>query len=178
MTARAQLADENGDRVAALAAWSAAIAVEPKDPGLLAERGIEYVRAGQNVLADKDFLAARALASDATSLNNMCWKKATAGVALQSALEECDLALAKVPDAPAYLDSKALVLLRLGRVDDAIAVYGKALERRPRQPSSLFGRVVAWTRKGDKAKADADAAAALKADPDVRTQFEGYGIRI
>ena len=71
-----------------------------------------------------------------------------------------------------------LMLLRLGRLDEAIAAYGKALERRPNQPSSLFGRAAAWARKGDKAKADADIAAALKADPDVRTEFEGYGIRI
>lgn len=178
MVARAQLADDSGDRAASIAAWSEVVAAAPKDPALLAERGIEYVRAGQNALADKDFAAARALATDPTLLNNMCWEKATAGVALQSALEDCDMALAKAPDSPAYLDSKGLVLLRLGRVDEAIAAYGKALDRRPNQPSSLFGRAAAWARKGDKAKADADIAAALKSDPDVRTEFEGYGIRI
>ncbi len=178
IVARARFADESGDRAASLAAWSAAIAAEPKDPGLLADRGIEYLRAGQNGLAAKDFAAARALATDPTLLNNMCWEKAIAGVALESALEECDLALSKVPDAAAYLDSKGLVLLRLGRLDEAISVYGKALDKRPNQSSSLFGRAAAWARKGDKAKADADVAAALKANPDVRTEFEGYGIRI
>jgi tetratricopeptide (TPR) repeat protein len=178
LTARAQLADERGDRPASLAAWSAAIAAAPKDPALLVERGIEYSRSGQSGPADKDFAAARSLATEAVLLNNMCWEKATAGIALQSALEDCDAALSKAPDAAAYLDSKGLVLLRLGRLDEAIAVYGKALDKRPNQPSSLFGRAAAWARKGDKAKADADVAAALKIDPDVRTEFEGYGIKI
>jgi hypothetical protein len=37
---------------------------------------------------------------------------------------------------------------------------------------------VAWARKGDKAKSDADAAAASSIDPDIRNTFEGYGITL
>ncbi|MEK7413336.1 MAG: tetratricopeptide repeat protein, partial [Planctomycetota bacterium] len=71
-----------------------------------------------------------------------------------------------------YLDSRGLVLLQLGRLDDAIADYDRALTKSPNIPSSLFGRAVAWARKGDRAKSESDAAAATKIDPDVRANFE------
>ena len=106
----------------------------------------------------------------------MCWEKATAGVALESALADCDAALAKSPDVAAYLDSRAFVMLRLGRLDEAIAGYTRAIHAAPRQAASLYGRGVAWSRKGDKAQAAADQAAALKIDANVRTEFETYGV--
>ncbi len=64
----------------------------------------------------------------------------------------------------------------LGRLDEAIADYTRAITRSPHQAASLFGRGVAWSRKGDKAQAAADQAAALKFDPQVRAEFEGYGV--
>jgi hypothetical protein len=42
----------------------------------------------------------------------------------------------------------------------------------------MFGRAIAWSRKGDRAKADADTAAALKIDPDISTHFERYGMKL
>jgi tetratricopeptide (TPR) repeat protein/transglutaminase-like putative cysteine protease len=178
LTAKARLIDDGGDRAAAIAAWTAALAASPEDSDMLIGRGIAYVRAGQDAPAERDFAAARARNAEPVALNNMCWTKAIAGVALQSALEDCDLALGKAPDTPGFLDSRGLVLLRLGRIDEAIAAYDKALAKRPSQPSSLFGRAAAWAKKGDKARSDADVAAALKADPNVRSEFERYGIRI
>ena len=127
--------------------------------------------------AEKDFAVARGKVSDAPPLNNMCWAKATAGVALESALADCNAALSKMPDLPSYLDSRGLVLLRMGRFDDAIADYSKALAKNPTLPSSLYGRAVAWARKGDKAKSDADAAAAIKVNANVKAEFERYGVR-
>ena len=46
----------------------------------------------------------------------MCWAKAIAGVALGSALADCNAALAKAPNVAGYLDSRGLVLLRLDRL--------------------------------------------------------------
>jgi tetratricopeptide (TPR) repeat protein len=99
-------------------------------------------------------------------------------VALESALADCNAALAKAPDVAGYLDSRGLVLLRLGRLDDAIVDYNRALAKSPNMPSSLFGRAVAWARKGDRAKSESDAAAAAKIDPDVRADFERYGVSL
>lgn len=178
MAAKADLQVEDGDFAGAVATYSSAIAAAPEEPRLLALRGIAYTRAGDSARAEKDFAAARAMATEATALNNLCWAKALAGVALESALIDCDAALSKSPESPAYLDSRALVLLRLGRVDEAIADYGRALAAAPDQTSSLYGRAVAWARKGEKAKSAADLAAALKINPNVQTRFEGYGVKL
>ncbi len=178
LAAKADLQVEEGDFAGAIATYSTAIAASPEEPRLLAERGIAYSRKGDSGHAEKDFAAARAKAGEASELNGICWSKATAGVALESALADCDFALSKAPGNSAYLDSRALVLLRLGRIDEAIADYDRALAKSPNQSSSLFGRALAWARKGDKAKSDADLAAALKLSPDVRTRFEGYGLKL
>lgn len=175
---KAHIQRDRGDHAASIASWSAAISSEPDANHLLVGRGITYMLAGQKDLAEKDFAAARAHSTLAAEFNNMCWAKATAGVALHSALQDCDMALEKKPESAAYLDSRALVLLQLGRFDEAIEYYDRALAKRPTQPGSLFGRAVAWARKGDKSRSDADLTAALKVDPDVQKEFVSYGIEL
>jgi tetratricopeptide (TPR) repeat protein/transglutaminase-like putative cysteine protease len=176
--AMARLSAEGGDHEAAIRSWTAAIEAEPEDLGLLINRGVAYLRSGQAALGEADHATVRSRRrNDATVHNNICWAKATAGVALDSALADCNAALALEPEAPAFLDSRALVFLRLGRFDEAIADYDRALAAAPRQPPSLFGRAIAWSRKGDRVRADADAAAAERNDPTIRRTFERYGVR-
>lgn len=177
MAAKADLLVEQGDFAGATAVYSKALEGSPQDLGLLIGRGVVYARAGDGPRAEKDFAAARGKTPQPGLLNNLCWAKATAGVALDSALQDCNAAVAGTPDQPAFLDSRGLVQLRLGHADDAIADYDRALAIRPDQPSSLFGRAVAWARKGDKTKSDADAAAAAKIDPNIQTTFEQYGVK-
>lgn len=182
LAAKAKLLAEAGDGAGAIRVWNAAVAADPQGADLLVGRGIAYMQAGNTALAQKDFAAARALPASgpeaANRLNSMCWAKATAGVALESALADCDAALSKAPGIAGFLDSRGLVLLRLGRIDEAIEAYNRALANRPTQPSSLYGRAAAWARKGDTARARADAEAALRINPDVRSEFEGYGIKL
>ena len=177
LNAKAGLLQERGDAAGAIALYSKGLQASPADLDLLVGRGIAYAKSGDRSHADVDFDAARARATQAAQLNAICWEKATAGVALESALADCDAALAKAPGTPGYLDSRGLVLLRLGRLDESIASYTRAIAKSPRQAPSLFGRGIAWSRKGDKAQAAADEAAALRIDPKVRSQFEGYGVR-
>lgn len=178
LTAKARLEAENGNVAGAIAIYSAVLHDASDDVDALVNRGIAYVRSGDPVRAEKDFAQARAKVSKAVDFNNICWIKATAGVALESALSDCNAALAKEPDFPGFLDSRGLVLLRLGRLDDAVADYDRALAKAPRMPSSLFGRAIAQARKGEKAKSDVDYAAALRANPDVEAEFEDYGITL
>jgi len=178
LTAKAMLEVENGNFTGAIDIYSASLRDAPDDLDTLVNRGIAYVRSGDLVRAEKDFAQARAKGSKAVDFNNICWAKATAGVALESALSDCNAALAKEPDFPGFLDSRGLVLLRLGRLDDAIADYDRALAKAPRMPSSLFGRAIAQARKGNKAKSDVDYATALRVDPDVEAEFKGYGITL
>ncbi len=173
----AKLHEQVGNTAAALAAWSEAIAVEPDAPEGLIGRGVLHARAGRDEAAAKDFAAARALTSEPHMLNSLCWAKATAGGALESALADCNAALAKAPDSPAFLDSRALVYLKLGQLDKAMTDYDAALKGAPEQTASLYGRAVVWARRGDKAKSDVDAAAALSLNPDVERRFAEYRIK-
>jgi tetratricopeptide (TPR) repeat protein len=182
LLAKAGLQSEHGDNAGAVATLSEAIAKPGAEPdsmsGLLGARGIAYARSGDMALAERDFLVARGQARTARALNDLCWEKAIAGVALESALADCDAAVFRARGNAAILDSRGFVLLRLGRFDDAIADYGRALAIAPGQASSLFGRAVARARTGDKTQSAADADAALKADANVKAEFEGYGIKL
>jgi Flp pilus assembly protein TadD len=126
---KADLQTESGDLTGAISTYSSAIAKSPDDFTLLMGRGIAYARSGEAAHADADFQRARGKAAEPVIFNNMCWAKATAGVALESALADCNAALTKAPDMAGYLDSRGLVLLRLGRIDDAIADYDQALAK-------------------------------------------------
>jgi len=175
--AKATLEQQAGNPALAAAILTKS-ALADADSYLLTKRGIAYLLAGQQAKADQDFAAARARAKSAGELNNICFEKAKAGVALADALGDCDAALAKQPDSSAALDSRAFVLLRLGRYDEAIADYGKALVARPALADSLLGRAIAWARKGDKAKSELDLAAARKSDPSIETTFADYGVTL
>ncbi len=176
--AKAALTGEGGDWPSAVAQYTALLADYPDNVRALAGRGTALARKGDMAAAEKDFALARAKATSADELNELCWSKATAGIALDSALLDCDAALAKQPDAAAIIDSRAFVLLRLGRYDDAIAGYDAALAKEPMLVASLFGRGVAWAHKGDKAKAAADFAKAEENDPNVKARFAVYGVSV
>lgn len=176
LVAKAELLKETGDLIGAIATYTSVIASAPDEPAPLTGRGIAYTQTGQTGLAEKDFAAARKLAKDDVELNNMCWSKAVAGVALQSALLDCDAALAKTPGQPAFLDSRGLVLLRLGRLDDAIATYNAALAASPGLANSLYGRAIAWDRKGEPEKAAQDRKAALRITPDIAKKYKDMGL--
>ncbi len=167
-----------GDYAGAIETLSKAMAVSSDSADLLAKRGMAYLRLGHAEQAEQDFAAARSKSTQAQTLNNLCWMKATANIALESALQDCDAALSKAPDLAGVLDSRAFVLLRLGRFDEAIAAYDKALAKRPDLPQSLYGRAVAWARKGDMARSQADAEAAIKLDAYVKSEFDGYGVKL
>jgi tetratricopeptide (TPR) repeat protein len=171
---KAILQGERGDWHGATASLSQAIAKGGEVRGLLVRRGIAWTRAGDSAQADKDFTEARKGAGTAPLLNNLCWTKALEGVALDRALEECGAAVALAPGEVSVLDSHAFVLLRLGRVDEALAEYNRVLAEQPRLVASLYGRSLAEARKGDMTAADRDMAAALKINGKVGDEFAPY----
>ena len=81
------------------------------------------------------------------------------------------------PDAASYLDSLGMVLLRLGRLDEAVETYGRAIAK-GRPAASFMGRAIAHARKGDLTQAQADRAEALKLYPDIERQFADYGLEV
>ena len=98
-----------------------------------------------------------------TGLNERCWLRATSNRDLRQALDDCNEALdlrtdsqeefgtliRASEDAPDVLDSRALVYLRLGKLEDAIHDYDSALHTDPGMPTSLYGRGLAKLRPGE-----------------------------
>lgn len=175
LAAKAGLLVEDGKFAEAISIYDAQLAEAPNDSKLLMLRGFAKIRAGNSKGSAVDLAAAAAQLKTPDQLNNSCWMKAVAGLALESALEDCNRALNLSPRNAGYLDSKGLVQLRLGRTDDAISTYSEALALR-QFPGSYYGRGIAWRRKGDKVRADADIAAARNIDARVPAEFAGYGV--
>lgn len=175
---KADFLGEQGHWREAATLISGLIVTKPTDLDLLSQRGIAYAKLGEKALADKDFAAARATAKTGPALNNLCWQKATAGIALDSALDECTQAIALSPDAASIRDSRAFVLLRLGRLDEALAEYDRALAKAPDLAASLYGKAIAEQRKGENSDATRDAQAAMKLNPRVQERFDGFGMTL
>ena len=171
---KADLLEEKGDWTGSAALLSKALADAPESQ-LFVRRGIALYKLGRTAEAEKDFKAAVAAEPGARIWNNLCWAKATAGIALESGLEDCNQALRLAPGNRSYLDSRGLVLLRLGKIDAAIADYDQALADGPFS-SALLGRSLALAKKGDSARSASDRSAAEKMDPDVVERFRGYGL--
>jgi predicted aspartyl protease/tetratricopeptide (TPR) repeat protein len=110
------------------------------------------------------------------ALNDRCWARALLGRDLDKALADCDAALRLMPHRPPYLDSRALVRLRLGQLDEAIADYDEALKTQPNIAWALYGRGVAKMRKGMKAEGEADIKAATAIAPRLPDQAKRYGV--
>lgn len=178
MALKAEIQAQRGDLAGALTTYDLAVANAQDNPEIIIARGVIKLRLNRPGDAERDFALAHKDIKDAPAsmLNSMCWKKATAGVALASALADCDAALAKEPKSGAIADSRAFVLLRMGRLDDAIIAYGHALDLAPGLAASHFGRAVAYAHSGNKASAEADAAAARAIDPEIAARFRQYGV--
>lgn len=95
---------------------------------------------------------------------------------LQSALQDCRDALKLSPDAGQYLDSLGMVLLKLGKLDEALDAYNRAVAKNT-GAASLMGRAFVYLRKGDRAHAEADAAAARKLAANIDDDFADYGLK-
>lgn len=156
---------------------NAALRADGDPYDLLIHRGIAYAKSHQDSLAKRDFAAARAQAVSAQQLNDMCWTLATLDVALDVALSACDAAIAMAPDSAPIRDSRAFVLLRLGRYQESIALYDAALQKAPTNEDSLYGRGLARLRGGQRDAGHKDIEQALAIDATVRMRFEWYGLR-
>lgn len=172
----AKMQSAAGDYAGALDTLGIAMASQTDNYDLLTARGIVYAKSGQAALAELDFAAARKFATTATALNNICWAKATAGVALDTARLECDASVAEAPYDSAAQDSLGFVLLRLGRNSEAIASYDIALKIRPLSAASLYGRGLAKRLLGKVDEANTDIRKALLGDAHVAETFAEFGL--
>jgi tetratricopeptide (TPR) repeat protein len=178
LAAKAQLQGDRGDWIGAAATLAHARERERNDPMLATMHGIALAKAGQEQDAAVEFDAARQLAKTALDLNNICHQKATSGVALERAVEECNASLELAPGAPSTLDSRGLAYLRLGRIEDAKADFSIAIEKIPTAPNPLYGRAIVRALAGDLKGAREDSTAALRISPEMEKTFRKWGIEI
>lgn len=113
---------------------------------------------------------------NATLLNGRCWLKGTNNVALETALKDCTKAI-ELSDYPAQaLDSRAMVYLRMDRLEDARADLDAALTHAPDLAASLFLRGIIRKRTGDVEGGDADLQAARLMAPRIDEKYGKWGI--
>ena len=66
--------------------------------------------------------------------------------------------------------------LKLGEIDQSIRDYDAAVALNPGSAVALYGRGLAKQKKGDRAGADADLAAAKAIRSDVADEFAKFGL--
>jgi tetratricopeptide (TPR) repeat protein len=114
--------------------------------------------------------------SSAELRNGRCWFSALRDRNLDGALTDCNRAIELTAKPAGYLDSRALVNFRAGRMDQAKSDLDAALAIDPEIPSSLFLRGIVLGRLGQKAAGDADIAAARKLYPGIDQDRARYGL--
>jgi tetratricopeptide (TPR) repeat protein len=172
---KARLLTRSGDFTGALAVLDR-LKVDPDDRYVGVQRAVVLFKAGRTAEAEQVFKTERATATTPTDFNNLCWTKAINDVLLESALDDCREALKRKPDSGPYEDSLGMALLKLGRLDEALTAYDKAVAKQT-GAASLMGRAFVYARKGDVKRAESDAAAARKMYADIDAQFAEYGLK-
>ena len=140
------------------------------------QRAIVLSKSGRKAEAEKILGARRKSAKTASDFNSLCWSEATNEIELESALQDCREALKRQPDSGPYLDSLGMVLLKLGKLDEALAAYNQAIAKKT-GAASLMGRAFVYERQGKHAEATADAAAARRIFPEIDSTFAEYGLK-
>ena len=139
-------------------------------------RGAAYVGLGDYRRAIDDYgEALKRQPGEAILWNARCHFRAVVGD-LQAALADCNESLRLQP-AIVAVGTRGLILLKLGRFDEAIADYDAALKVYAKGANSLYGRGVARRLKGDTIGGDADVAAAQSLRPDLTDEMTRYGIK-
>ena len=108
--------------------------------------------------------------------NARCWARALLGKELDQALDDCNFAVRKDPKAAAFLDSRGLVYLRLGKYDKAIADYDTALALNPSLPWALYGRGLSKQHLGQTAAGQTDIGAAEALAPKIAEEAASHGV--
>ena len=175
LTEKAQILSDQGKYDSAIEVLNR-IKTDAGYPDTEIQRAVLMLKAGRPAEGQKLLEAARANANSPSQLNGLCWTKATHDVLLDSALQDCRDALKTLPDNGAYLDSLGMVLLKLRRLDEALDAYNRAIAKGS-GAASFMGRAFVYLRKGDRARAETDAAAARKLSPDIDSRFAGYGLK-
>ncbi len=122
LVSRAQTEARMGEYDKALAHIQAVLDKDPDSTYYREARAFIYARAGKAELALADVEWSRAHTDNfANAWNSLCYDQAMWNLSLDKALSDCGKAGTLSPRSSAILDSRAFVLLRMERLDEAIA---------------------------------------------------------
>ncbi|RVU05796.1 DUF3857 domain-containing protein [Novosphingobium umbonatum] len=109
-------------------------------------------------------------------LNARCWVKASRQVQVESALKDCTSAIELTDNSAPILDSRAVVLLRLGRLDAALADLDAALLQNPSQGETRLVRAIILKKLGRLAEAQKELLIARRLKPDAEKDYQRFGL--
>lgn len=163
---------------AAVADLDRAIALRPDDGRMYLERGLAREVRKEYPFALRDYdRAVDLLPREAIAWGARCWLRAVSGAELQSALADCNQAIAlDATQANANtFNSRGFVNFMMGRYAQSIRDYDSAIAGDPKVASSYYMRGLAKARSGDPS-AEADKAARIELDPEVGKRYATYGV--
>lgn len=160
-----------GDPKGAIAAFSKARELTPKDPIPLLQIALIYDTSGRNEEARKVYDQVLKLQPDNTiALNNIAYSKAEEGVDLDTALHLAERARNKAPDDPNVTDTVSLIFLKKNLTDDGLRLLRELVARKPENPTYHLHFAMALYAKGDKAEAKRELQTAMRFNPSDRDQ--------
>jgi predicted aspartyl protease/tetratricopeptide (TPR) repeat protein len=114
------------------------------------------------------------------ALAQRCYAKALQNQNLDSALSDCNRAMALIDmrnsDNAWLFANRGLVRLRQDAMDKAISDFDAALKLQPKNARALYGRGVASIRANKASQGESDMDAAAKLDKMLKEQMQHYGI--
>jgi tetratricopeptide (TPR) repeat protein len=167
------------DYDAAIVDYNASLTIRPHAMEF-ANRGSAYLYGiGDNARAISDFDAALKLdASNAATWGMRCWAKTMQATNLDQAIADCDKAMSLGLSKDAVIvSSRGIANYKRKKYQAAWNDFDAALKTEPGNAEHFYGRGLAEAQLGRNAEAQADIAAAVKADPDIAAIFADYGIK-
>jgi tetratricopeptide (TPR) repeat protein/predicted aspartyl protease len=117
------------------------------------------------------------------ALSGRCGSEAAANVDVDRALEDCAQAAhlmpanAPAPARAALTGNRGLVLLREGRLDEALAEFDAALALQREFPLARYARGLVELKKGLRSRGEADLAAARARAPALTEHLTSWGLK-
>jgi len=162
----------------AISDLSQAIALKPDQWIPYHNRRIVLQMANRYADAVLDADKVKQLAPDsAANWNNACWARAIWGQELETALADCDKALAMVPANATSLHSRCFVKFRMKRYDGAAADCAAAIKADPQHFSSLYIHGLAVMRSGQRSEGSHEVDMVKQVIPNIEDIYARYGVK-
>ncbi len=166
------------NRAAALSDYSLALAIDPGRGDAAYWRGMLHAGFGDNrkALEDIAYAIVHDRENEADYRDASCWLRAERNLGLETALAECERAIALAPGNGSFKANRIFVYMKLGRFEAARNEADALMRDKLESADVLYMRGLARVRLGDVEGGDNDIARALTRDPDVAYRFQSWGL--